>query len=117
MIPILPNHRNPKVYNDPDTFDAWRYFRMRRDKSSEAKAQLTTPTVDHMGFGLGQHACPGRFLAANEIKTTLCHMLLKYEWRFPEGQSRPGSFQWETELLTNPKATLQIRRREEEMIL
>lgn len=93
MVPILGNHRNPSVYHEPDKFDAWRYFRARRDKPSEAKAQLTTPTVDHLGFGLGQHACPGRFLAANEIKTALCHMLLKYEWRFPPGQSRPGSFE------------------------
>ena len=117
MVPTIGNMRNGQVYSNPNEFDPWRFFRMWQNKESEARAQLTTPTADHMGFGLGQHACPGRFMAATELKVAMCHLLLKYEWRFAPGQERPKNLEWETELFMNPMATMQMRRRNEEMVL
>ena len=41
-----------------------------------------------MGFGYGRHACPGRFFAAAEIKLLLARILLDYEVKMPEEQTR-----------------------------
>lgn len=40
----------------------------------------------NMAFGYGNHACPGRAYALDEIKMVLAHMLLQYEWTFADGQ-------------------------------
>lgn len=37
-----------------------------------------------MGFGIGRHACPGRFLAANEIKLILSRILLQFDVAMPD---------------------------------
>ena len=51
-------------------------------------AQFVTVTKENMSFGLGRHACPGRFFAANEIKLILARMLLEFDFRMPEGQEK-----------------------------
>ncbi|KAH1334600.1 Cytochrome P450 monooxygenase pyr9 [Aspergillus fumigatus] len=68
------------IYPDPEVFDGYRYLRMR-EGADKARAPFTTTGQNHLGFGYGKYACPGRFFAATEIKIALCHMLLKYEWR------------------------------------
>jgi cytochrome P450 len=68
--------------------------------------------MDHMGFGYGTLACPGRFFAVDVIKVLLCHMLLKYEWKLPEGY-KPVVLEAGIRLVVDPAAKLLIRRRQE----
>ncbi|KAK1465171.1 ent-kaurene oxidase [Colletotrichum melonis] len=76
---------DPDVYPDPLEFDGYRFFRMRGDPKMDSKAHLVSTSVSHMGFGHGQHACPGRFFASNEVKVLLCHLLQKYDWKLDSG--------------------------------
>ncbi|EGO56842.1 hypothetical protein NEUTE1DRAFT_84384 [Neurospora tetrasperma FGSC 2508] len=78
---------NSEVYEQADKWDGRRFLRMRETPGAgkENAAQLVSTAPEHLGFGHGQHACPGRFFAANEIKIALVHLLLNYEWRLPEG--------------------------------
>ncbi|KAI3327506.1 hypothetical protein F4824DRAFT_484654 [Ustulina deusta] len=41
-----------------------------------------------MGFGYGRRACPRRFFAAAEIKLLLARLLLDYDVRMPEGETK-----------------------------
>ncbi|KAI0126677.1 cytochrome P450 [Xylariales sp. AK1849] len=115
MIPTITAMLDPAVYPEPEKFDGERFFRLRAQ--NESKAQLVTTSIDYLGFGLGKHACPGRFLAANEIKVALCHLLLKYDFKFLAGEGRPEPMTWETAYMTNPMAKILVRRREEEIDL
>jgi cytochrome P450 len=45
-------------------------------------------TKENMGFGYGRHACPGRFFAATEIKLIVARILLDYDFKLPEGQTK-----------------------------
>lgn len=65
-----------------------------------------------MGFGHGQHSCPGRFFAANEIKVALCHLLMKYDWKLSEG-CKPEVQRKGLVLNTDPKTKIMVRRREQ----
>jgi cytochrome P450 len=105
---------NPEYYQDATQFDAYRFLRMRQTPGQDKQAHLVSTSRDQLGFGHGIHACPGRFFAANEIKIALCHMLLKYDWKMPEGVV-PQSTVLGMTLLGDRDAKLMVRRREPEV--
>jgi cytochrome P450 len=69
-----------------------------------------------MGFGHGQHACPGRFFASNEIKVALCHILLKYDLDLLDGGA-PPAYRIEGMSSVSLEGRIRIRRRKEEINL
>ncbi|KAL6351898.1 hypothetical protein LRP88_14710 [Fusarium phalaenopsidis] len=73
------------IYPDPHEFDGYRFYRLRGDPTMESKAHLVSTSREHLGFGHGKHACPGRFFASNEVKLLLCHLLYKYDWKHQDG--------------------------------
>ncbi|KAI1741756.1 cytochrome P450 monooxygenase [Xylaria scruposa] len=83
----IDTHRmvDPEVYESPEVWKPDRFQELRSQSGKEHMAQLVTTSVDHFGFGHGEHACPGRFFAANEIKIVLCHLLMKYDWDLAPG--------------------------------
>ncbi|KAH7081737.1 GA14-synthase [Paraphoma chrysanthemicola] len=111
-LTLVSAHRNwdEKVYTNPHTFDGYRFLNMRKQAGLENTSQLVSATVDHMGFGYGMHACPGRFFASEEIKIALSHMLMNYDFRLIPGcdiSPRQHGFS----LLASPTAKLSIRKR------
>lgn len=79
---------------------------------------LINSSLQHMVFGHGTHACPGRFFASNEMKIALCHLLLKYDWSLCPGQTeRPANLQVDQGFLTDPSVKVMIKRRIEEINL
>ncbi|KAM0543466.1 hypothetical protein ACHAPJ_012264 [Fusarium lateritium] len=101
-------------YKDAKTFDPYRFARMRDTPGEEHMAHLVSTSQNHLGFGHGVHACPGRFFASNEIKIALCHMILKYDWKL-EGSEKPPPTPNGMFYNSNPNAKLLIRRRKEEL--
>ncbi|KAJ8133481.1 hypothetical protein O1611_g135 [Lasiodiplodia mahajangana] len=102
------------LYEKPEQFDGYRFLKMRNDPGKENSSQFVTTSVESLGFGHGLHACPGRFFAANEVKVTLCHLLLKYDLEL----SQAGSSQlaWHGfSLNVNQEVTIRLRRRKEEI--
>lgn len=67
----------------------------------------------NIAFGHGEHACPGRFFAANEVKVMLCHLVMKYDWTLTPGTD--GRFvNRGTSLSTSPDAKIRIQRRQDD---
>lgn len=106
--------RDPKIHKDVDRYDINRFRRMREDPGKMHKAQLVTTSPDHLAFGHGQHACPGRFFASNEVKVALCHLLLKYDWKLAPGNTA-DPFVVGVNRQINPKTVIMFRRRKEEL--
>ncbi|KAL8940343.1 MAG: hypothetical protein Q9216_002855 [Gyalolechia sp. 2 TL-2023] len=105
---------DPEVTPNPDTFDGLRYYRMRQaSTSSKESHKLDFASADgtNMNFGAGRYACPGRFFASMELKLLLAHLLLKFDFRFPEGKKRPASIVVDEFLGPNPWARVLVRRR------
>ncbi|KAI8227055.1 Cytochrome P450 monooygenase 1 [Colletotrichum sp. SAR 10_77] len=69
-------HWDSDIYPEPHTFIGDRFLKMRQTSGKENVAQLVTTSINHLGFGHGNHACPGRFLAAAEIKVILTQLIL-----------------------------------------
>jgi len=108
-------HWDPSIYSDPETFDGARFLKMRSEAGKENVAQFVSTSPNYLGFGHGQHACPGRFFASNEIKIILCHILLKYDWRLVKDAPPPKVHVHGWMLVSDSTTHLEIRRRKEEI--
>ena len=84
-VSVASSYLDPAVYPDPGQFDAARFLRKRAEPGQEHGWQFVTTTPAYLFIGHGQHACPGRFFAAHELKIAMAHLLLKYDWRLPDG--------------------------------
>jgi cytochrome P450 len=109
----VDTHRmvDPAVYENPEEWKADRFFELRSQPGKDRITQLVTTSVDHMGWGHGDHACPGRFFAANEVKVALCHMLMKYDWKLAPGSDISTQF-FGFNSRVNPATKILCRRRE-----
>ncbi|KAJ5155043.1 uncharacterized protein N7500_010482 [Penicillium coprophilum] len=103
---------DPEIYPDPRRYDGYRFYNLRQTSGQEGQHQLVSSTPDHMGFGYGKHACPGRFFAAAEIKVALCNILLNYDIEH-RGEQSPSVWSQGIHLFPDPTARIHIRRRKE----
>lgn len=110
-------HRSPTVYSSPDggsdpsQFDGYRFHRLRSVPGNENTAQFVSTSPYHLGFGHGNHACPGRFFAANEVKIAMCYLLRRYDWKLAEGQAEPKVIPFGMSQISDPNAKVSLRRR------
>lgn len=100
------------VYPDAEVFDGHRFLRIREQSQQEHGAQLVTTSPNHLGFGHGKHACPGRFFAAIEAKIALAHLLLNFDLNLTPGAD-PKVLDVGFALVPDPTAKVMIRRRQE----
>lgn len=108
---------DPQTYPSPETFDPYSFLKLRETPGHETSAQLVSPSPEHLGFGYGRHACPGRFFAANEVKIALCHILLKYDFKLAPGSVTPKVKQTGISYNADPTARIAVKRRQEEIVL
>lgn len=103
--------RNPEVYDNPNTFDAYRYMKLRAQGGKWKYASSATSTsADHFVFGIGRPICPGRFFAIAEVKTAIATILLNYDVRLAQGY-KPKLMPFGFELFADPGVQLEVRRR------
>ncbi|KAK0638097.1 Cytochrome P450 monooxygenase pyr3 [Lasiodiplodia hormozganensis] len=96
---------------DASRFDGHQFLRMREQQGNEGKWQFVSTSPDHYAFGHGQHACPGRFFASNEIKIVMVHLLLKYDWKFKDGQTEQPKSMSDTDFMPDPEAVILCKER------
>ncbi|KAI0450347.1 cytochrome P450 [Xylaria acuta] len=101
--------QSEKTYENAKKWDPYRFYNLRRN-GGEQKGQLVSATAEHLAFGFGKHACPGRFLAAHEIKIMLAHIVLKYDIEFKKGVKRGDAG---TNVPAGNTPVIQVRRRKE----
>lgn len=77
-LPIDPDSGEIVTGDSPlGVFDAYRFV--------DKKMKSTTIGTNLLTFGIGAHACPGRYFAANEIKYVISEMLIRYNIRTKSG--------------------------------
>lgn len=79
FLPIDEDTGEVYVGTSPlDVFDGYRFL--------NRKMKSTAVGLDHLTFGIGPHACPGRYFAANEIKYIIAEMLVRYNVKTGSGK-------------------------------
>ncbi|KAF2106366.1 cytochrome P450 [Lophiotrema nucula] len=79
------SNNGPSIEN-PEIFDGFRFANMRGTPGNETKFQLAGTGRYATGFGFGDHACPGRFFAINEMKIIFAYLLDNYDMKAPNGR-------------------------------
>lgn len=117
LVSVTSNRMwDSKLHSDPLKWDPKRFLTMREQPEKQHLAQLVTTNPDHLAFGHGQHACPGRFFAANEVKIALITILIKYDIDLIDGET-PRVFDYGFSLNADPIVKIKIRRRQQEIQL
>ncbi|KAF8204330.1 cytochrome P450 [Mycena galopus ATCC 62051] len=111
-VPLKPIHFDENVYPEPYKFDCFRFSKLRESKGSDIKYRFTNIEKDFMLFGLGRHACPGRFFASMELKIMLSHLLLNYDVRLADGaKEAPKSITFAHNVMPDMKACVTLTPR------
>jgi cytochrome P450 len=85
-----PMMHDADLFPEPETFDALRFFNLRKEKGQEERHQFASLSSEIPLWGVGKFACPGRFWASAQIKLILMILLLEFEVVYPDGQiNRP----------------------------
>lgn len=103
---------DPSLVSDPDTFDGFRSYRARLQPEQSTRHLMVSTDKNHLYFGYGKQACPGRFFAANEMKMILIRLLIDYDIRLPEGKKKPERWTVDEMVFADPRAKIEIKRRD-----
>lgn len=104
-------------YENPEQFDGYRFLKLSQNPATEQMSHFVATSPQHLAFGHGKHACPGRFFAANEVKITLAHILLKYDLKLDDTNPPPKVVKLGWQMRSDSQAKLLVRRRKEEISL
>ncbi|KAL0579192.1 hypothetical protein V5O48_002814 [Marasmius crinis-equi] len=110
-IAAFPVHRDENNYGDASRFDPLRFYDIREKEGRSVRHQMMTPEPGYVAFGMGKHACPGRFFAAVELKALVSHALLTYDLKYDEGVSMPGIEWFAATSFANTKGEIMFRKR------
>jgi cytochrome P450 len=108
--PIEAIHRDPNIYDNADTFDPYRFYNMRQKEEDAGKHQFVTLGTDVLSFGIGRHACPGRFFAANEIKLIVINILRQFDVEQKEKGPRYANIAYTINNSADPSRELMFKR-------
>ncbi|KAL6852475.1 hypothetical protein ACO1O0_007020 [Amphichorda felina] len=109
---------NPPGYTNPEEFDGMRFYKLRNMPGKETRHQFATAGPESLAFGYGNHTCPGRFFASNEIKIILVELLMNWDIRLKGDveqkggpEKRPQNMEVDLVITPNPTAMVELKRR------
>ncbi|KAH7109395.1 cytochrome P450 [Dactylonectria estremocensis] len=108
----IPSYRvwDSEFYESPEQWDGYRFCKMREEAGHESQHHPAAISVDHFGFSYGRQPCPGRFYAADLVKTILLHLVVKYDFREREGENLDGML-FGFDSTFDPLLSLEFQRR------
>ncbi|KAI1080681.1 ent-kaurene oxidase [Whalleya microplaca] len=112
LTPLAGIAVDERYYTDPEVFDGLRFWKLRqRSEEAANRWQFTSIGDTSQNFGLGKNACPGRFFAGSEIKMILAYLILNYDLKFKDGETRPKPNMFMMQKSPNTNAEVLFKRR------
>lgn len=107
------HHNDPLVTPNPAIFDPVRSYMKRHSSPDQMNKHLAGQTgLDHLSFGYGKLACPGRYLAINQMKLVVSRFIMSYDFKFPDNiTSRPQTLDADEFTFLDPSAKIMLRLR------
>lgn len=119
-------HHDEGLYREADRFVWDRFVRKRPETAETAEQKYSGEKGENIrrgdaaaaavetderftAWGIGKHACPGRFFVVDLVKMILAHVLVDY--KVENLCERPDNFWVEYNVVPPPGAALKVRRR------
>lgn len=102
---------DPKVYASPMTFDPQQFLKLRQQNPDAGKHyQFGTVTAENLAFGIGIQACPGRFVAASELKLLFIKLVTGWEVKWGNnGPAKRPEYKYSKSAMPTPKVPTDFR--------
>jgi len=104
-------HRDPEIYEDPETFDPWRFSHRVEAGEPAVKHAFTTASSDFLFWGGGTHVCAGRYFASQELKAMMAHIVTHYDVKMPNEGVRPADTWFGTACIPSRDAVVLFRKK------
>ncbi|RAL59086.1 hypothetical protein DID88_003566 [Monilinia fructigena] len=75
-------------YNDPETFDGFRFVLPEDRGREEPRMKYTDVSSGFPFWGASKKACPGRWYVSASLKQILAHLLTNYEFKLAEDNKK-----------------------------
>lgn len=99
--------RDPTIYGDAaEEFHPLRYYAPDDAEKTNVAVHVRE---NFLAFGLGKHACPGRFFAVHVVKMVLGYLLMHYD--LEPLKERPRFVEFGEAVVPSGKIEVRIRRR------
>lgn len=113
VVPGGPMARDSEFYNDPRSFEGFRFFRPDEDGVANSPLDYTGIEPGNVSWGSGRFTCPGRWYASAMIKLIVANLLLGYDISFPLGQTeRPPNSKYDLDVHPNFSQKIVIKKRD-----
>lgn len=109
--PVRAMYYDPELVENPEEFDGFRWSKLRQQENQLNSHLFVSTSSSSLLFGHGNHACPGRFFAANEIQIMLVSILLRYDFKYLEGETRPGNWNLAEMVMQDKNRSLLFKKR------
>jgi len=114
-----PMHHDDDFYNNARVFKPWRISdKLAEDGevpdngAARTSESMATTSTEYLAFGLGKHACPGRFFATIVMKAMVAHVVTHYDITLEkQGQIPPARWMFSV-LMPNTSGNVLFRKRQ-----
>ena len=108
---VSPMQRDPDLCERGDQYLPLRWYKPVEEQTNLAEKQKTAVQINDgfLSFGLGKHACPGRFFAVQALKVMLGYLLIHCD--FELRTERPKFVEIGDGIIPSEKAKIKVRRR------
>ncbi|KAL2412774.1 Cytochrome P450 monooxygenase ataF [Exophiala dermatitidis] len=104
---------DPQLWENPETFDGFRFEKLRSIPGNELKYQHATTGVDNINFGHGVWACPGRHFASSQMKVVMAYLLRHYDIRLEDGEKKSRQQHFGLAIVPDTKSRVMLKYRED----
>nr|A0A0E3D8N7.1 RecName: Full=Cytochrome P450 monooxygenase janQ; AltName: Full=Janthitremanes biosynthesis cluster protein Q [Penicillium janthinellum]AGZ20487.1 cytochrome P450 monooxygenase [Penicillium janthinellum] len=113
FAPNAPVLFDERFYPNPHQFDGYRFYRLGQQTGKPQGFRFVATNSNYLQFGDGRHTCPGRYMAADEIRLMLGHILLHYDITTKENEGRPKNWFFKKILFPDMKGVIVLKKRAE----
>ncbi|KAJ5003486.1 Cytochrome P450 monooxygenase ATR2 [Colletotrichum sp. SAR 10_66] len=112
-LPTGAINMDSQFFEDPETFDGFRYYKLRMESEEARKSsQMVTVGKKDLTWGYGRHACPGRYVAEVAMKLLIIEYIVRYDISLPAGiKERPKNIEFEGLVIPDPNWELIFQNR------
>ncbi|KAI1124382.1 putative cytochrome P450 [Nemania abortiva] len=109
----VPISMDDRYFTDAKSFDGFRFERLRKDADTRHSGlQFTSSYAGSLHFGHGRHICPGRFMGSLISKLLIIEILLRYDLKLKDGETRPENLNPMDMDMPDPTYEILIRNRQ-----